>query len=115
MMPQRGTSARPSAARMVENVVGCKWSLSVLSALRKGVLRPGALERECTGISTKVLNQRLSKLVRFGVLERREFEETPPRVEYHFTPFGVRFLAIVDEVEALQRELGEAGSAGADS
>jgi DNA-binding HxlR family transcriptional regulator len=92
---------------MVESVVGCKWSMSVLTALREGVCRPGALERSCVGISTKVLNERLRKLMRFGIVERRVFPEIPPRVEYHFTTFGRRFVRLVDVVRELQRQLDD--------
>lgn len=100
-----GDAAGTSVASMVESIVGCKWSLSVLASIRSGVVRPGALERACAGISNKVLNERLRKLVGFGILERRAFGEIPPRVEYHFTPLGDRFLEILDGIERLQREL----------
>jgi len=90
---------------MVESIVGCKWSMSVLKALRDGVCRPGAIERACPGISTKVLNERLRKLTRFEIVERRIFPEVPPRVEYHFTPFGTEFLTVIDAIAALQRRL----------
>ena len=94
---------------MVESVVGCKWSMSVLGAVRDGVHRPGALERACAGISTKVLNERLRKLVRFGIVERRVHAQVPPRVEYRFTEFGLEFVALVDAVAALQRRLDAGG------
>ncbi len=95
----------PTAARMVEDVVGCKWSLAVLGAVRRGVCRPGAIEHAIEGLSKKVLNERLRKLVRFGILEKRTFAEVPPRVEYRLTRFGERFAELVDGVERLQREL----------
>jgi DNA-binding HxlR family transcriptional regulator len=100
-------AARPGAARMVEDIVGCKWSLAVLWAVRRGVRRPGALEQAIEGLSKKVLNERLRKLVRFGILEKRAYPEVPPRVEYRLTRFGERFSALMDEVENLQRELEE--------
>lgn len=90
---------------MVESIVGCKWSLSVLGAIRKGVHRPGELERACTGISTKVLNERLRKMVRFRILERISFDEAPPRVEYRLTRFGRRFIRLLDDIEELQGSL----------
>jgi DNA-binding HxlR family transcriptional regulator len=100
-------SPGPPAARKVEDVIGCKWSLAVLGAVREGVNRPGALEHAIDGISKKVLNERLAKLVRFGILEKRSFAELPPRVEYSLTPFGLRFCGLIDEVEALQRDLDD--------
>mgnify|MGYP000994502583 FL=1 len=99
--PERGQRSVP---RMVEQVLGCKWTLRVLAAIRGGVVRPGALERDIAGISTKVLNERLRKLVRFGVVERRAFPEVPPRVEYRLTPFGRRFSRVLDAGEALEAE-----------
>ena len=95
-----------SVAAMVESIVGCKWSLAVLGAVRAGVQRPGALEQSIPGLSKKVLNQRLAKLVRFGILEKQSFDELPQRVEYRLTAFGLRFSAVLDSVDALQRELG---------
>lgn len=90
---------------MVESVIGCKWSLAVLTAIKQGVVRPGAITRTCEGLSTKVLNERLRKLTSFGILKRVEFSEIPPHVEYRFTDFGHRFLKIIDEAEKLQEEV----------
>jgi DNA-binding HxlR family transcriptional regulator len=95
----------PNVARMVEDIVGCKWSLAVLGAVRGGVYRPGAMEHAIDGLSKKVLNERLSKLVRFGILEKQVYPELPPRVEYRFTSFGDRFLGVLDGIDALQREI----------
>ncbi len=90
---------------MVEDIVGCKWSLAVMGAVRDGVRRPGAMERAIDGVSKKVLNERLRKLERFGILAKRSYPEVPPRVEYRLTRFGERFSSLMDGVEALQREL----------
>ena len=38
-------------------------------------------------------------------MERIAYPEVPPRVEYKVTPFGTRFIRILDELEELQREL----------
>jgi DNA-binding HxlR family transcriptional regulator len=92
-------------ARMVEDIVGCKWSLAVLARVRAGVRRPGALEHSVPGLSTKVLNERLRKLVRYGILARTAYPEVPPRVEYALTPFGERFARLLDDIDALQREV----------
>lgn len=90
---------------MVEDIVGCKWSLVILEAVRRGTVRPGALQREIDGLSTKVLNERLAKMIRYGILEKTSYPELPPRVEYHLTPFGQRFVSILDQIRALQAEL----------
>lgn len=92
---------------MVESIVGCKWSLTVLSLVRKGVRRPGEMEHAIDGLSAKVLNERLTKLVRFGILSKAVFAEVPPRVEYRMTPFGEKFSKLLDAVEKLQQSVEE--------
>ena len=94
-----------TAADMVENVIKCKWSLTVFRLVREGTNRPGAMERAVPGLTTKVLNERLRKFVRFGVFTRTEFAELPPRVEYTLTSFGQRFAGVLDAVDALQKDL----------
>jgi len=95
-------SAVPVAS-MVESIVGCKWSIRLLQLCADGQTRPGALLRACPGLSAKVMNERLRKMIRFGIVGRTVFGEKPPiEVEYRLTPFGCRFVRILDEVRQLQ-------------
>ncbi len=95
----------PSAAAMVEYIVGCKWSIRILTLIRQGVNRPGAITRSIDGLTTKVQGDCLNKMVGFGILERIAYSEIPPRVEYKITIFGQRFVAILDAVSELQHEI----------
>lgn len=94
--------------RCLEDVIGCKWSLSVLMAAAAGVTRPGAMERHIPEISTKVLNERLRKLTAYGLLTQQRFAELPPRTEYTLTAFGEQVMALVSQLRAL-----DAGRGGA--
>lgn len=107
---EKNTSPAPAIAiaGMVENIVGCKWSLAVLGMVQQGIHRPGAMEHALPGLSKKVLNERLKKLVRFGILERQAYPEVPPRVEYRLSSFGKKFVRLVKDIDALQREIDEA-------
>jgi DNA-binding HxlR family transcriptional regulator len=98
-------STPPDVAETVEAVFGCKWSLRILRLIRSGVRRPGAIERSLEGLTTKVQHYYFQRMVNLGILERQVFAEVPPRVEYHLTPFGERFLPILDAIERLQQEL----------
>lgn len=106
--PQKKTIVAPrgeqSAYRCLEDVIGCKWSVSVLFALRDGILRPGELERHIAGISTKVLNERLRKLLKYGLIVQQRFAESPPRTEYRLSPFGEELAALIERIRALDRE-----------
>jgi DNA-binding HxlR family transcriptional regulator len=90
-----------TAYRRLEDVVGCKWSAAVLGAIGRGVTRPGQLERFIPGISTKVLNERLRKLLDYGLVERREFPGKVLRVEYMLTATGRRLSAIIEQIRDL--------------
>jgi DNA-binding HxlR family transcriptional regulator len=95
-----------SVASMVESIVGCKWSVRMLQLLGDGCNRPSAVLRACPGLSAKVMNERWRKMIRFGIVRRMVFGEKPPvEVEYTLTPFGRRFMGIVDEVRRLQQAL----------
>lgn len=90
---------------MLETIVGCKWSLQILELIKRGVCRPGAIRRTVPGLTTKVQSGCLTRFVAFGILKRTVFPEIPPHVEYHLTGFGLRFVPLLDEIEALQHEI----------
>jgi len=100
-------SAPERSARMVEAIYGCKWSLTVCNLLANQINRPGEMVRSVEELSTKVLNECLKRNVEFGILARVAFPEVPPRVEYKVTPFGNKFIRILDELEKLQCEIKE--------
>lgn len=85
----------------LEQVVGCKWSVSVLMAVDAGTNRPGALERAIDGISTKVLSERLRKLTAYQLLDKKKYPEIPPRTEYSLTPKGKKLIRIIEQLHEL--------------
>ncbi len=80
------------------DILGCKWTLAILDGIARGINRPGRLERELPGLTTKVMNERLAKLTRYGVIVRHAYDETPPRVEYDFSAEGRRMLELLRQV-----------------
>ena len=98
-----------AVAAMVESIIGCKWSLRLLDQFADGPSRPSELLRACPSLSSKVMNERLRKMLRFGIVERTVFGDKPPlEVVYVLTPFGRRFVGILDEVRKLQAAIDEA-------
>lgn len=86
-------------------MAGCKRSLAVLGAVRGGVCLPGAMEHAIEELSKKMLNERQSKLVRFGILEMQVYPVLLLHVEYRLTPLGDKFLGMLDGINALQRQI----------
>lgn len=114
-MEKRGSKkfslSSKSAYSQLEDVIGCKWSVSVLRSVAGGVSRPGALERHVQGISTKVLSERLRKLTGYGLLARHAYAEVPPRTEYSLTQNGRKLVRIIDQINHLDEEIKSAGQA----
>jgi DNA-binding HxlR family transcriptional regulator len=102
-----------TAYRRIEDVVGCKWSAAVLAAIGRGVTRPGQLERFIPGISTKVLNERLRKLLDYELITRHEFPGKVLRVEYRLTPTGRKLVGILEQLRELDEEHAQRHGSGA--
>ena len=85
--------------RVLEDVIGCKWTMSVIDGLQRGYHRPGVLKKAIPGVSGKVLNERLQKLLRFELIRRKVYPVIPPRVEYSFTTRGRKFLKVLDAIK----------------
>ncbi len=75
-----------SIARTLE-VVGERWTLLIMRDAFLGVRRFDDIQRDL-GIARNVLRDRLSRLVDEGLLERRPYQERPPRSEYRLTQKG---------------------------
>ena len=101
----------PREYRRLEDVLGCKWSVSVLQAIAAGVQRPGALERHIAGISTKILSERLRKLEAYGLISRSVQATKPPRTDYALTTSGSKVVELIVRVRALDDEIHRAESA----
>lgn len=84
---------RCSVARTLD-VVGDKWTLLVLRDAFYGVRRFEDFTRDL-GVARNVLTDRLTRLVRTGVLDRRQYQQHPPRFEYRLTAKGRDLFPVV--------------------
>jgi len=70
-------------------VIGDRWTILILRDLvRLGPRKFQDLERSLSGISPNTLSARLKRLEEAGVVERRFYEQHPPRAEYVLTDAG---------------------------
>ncbi|MBC7368346.1 MAG: helix-turn-helix transcriptional regulator [Undibacterium sp.] len=90
--------------RSLEDVVGCKWSAAVVGAIRRGATRPRKPERYIPGISTKILNERLRRLLAYGLVARADHPAASSHVEYRLTPTGTKLAGVIEQLHALQEE-----------
>jgi len=76
-----------------------KWALLVIHCLVRGPARTSSLRRQIGGVSDKMLIQTLRKLERHGLIDRRDFAEVPPRVEYRLSRLGASLSEAVESLE----------------
>ncbi len=69
-------------------MIGERWSLLIVRDVMNGNRRFGELQRSL-GIARNVLSARLQRLIDEGILERRAYQESPPRHEYFLTEKGL--------------------------
>src|SRR5262249_52054022 len=87
------SSLNCSIARTLD-VVGERWTLLVLRDAFNGVRRfedfPASLP-----LARNVLTDRLQTLVEHGILQRRRYQERPPRYEYRLTEKGFELYPVL--------------------
>ena len=69
-------------------VLGGKWKPLILFHLAQGARRYGELRRAVGSVSDKVLIHQLKELQADRIIDRVDFGEIPPKVEYSLTAFG---------------------------
>lgn len=87
-MPSRGPTYSCPVARTA-NILGMPWTALLLrDLLLKGVCRYQEMLESLKGIAPNTLSERLKMLESNGIVERRFYEQHPPRAEYVLTPKG---------------------------
>jgi DNA-binding HxlR family transcriptional regulator len=99
MSPKANVYNRECPSQGILALIGGKWSMLILCALRAGPARTHALKRRLAGVSAKMLTQTLRELERHGIVQRRDFGEVPPRVEYSLTSLGHSLAELVVQIE----------------
>ncbi|BFU41786.1 winged helix-turn-helix transcriptional regulator [Krasilnikovia sp. MM14-A1004] len=89
---------RACPSRDVLEMIGSKWTVLIVPALREGPLRFGELRRRLDGITQKSLTHALRTLERDGLVTRTQYPTIPPRVEYALTDLGLRAVALLGGV-----------------
>jgi len=88
LMSGQECSRRLTAVGDALYVIGGKWKLRVIIALREGHSRFNDIQRAINGISAKVLASELKDLEMNGFIKRDVHTGTPVVVEYQLLPYA---------------------------
>ena len=81
------------------NIIGGKWKIRLIWALyRAEFVRFNELKRQLDGITDMMLTKILKELVKENIVNRVQYNEIPPRVEYSLTPNGLNLVNALNEV-----------------
>jgi len=81
------------------SLINGKWKLRIIHLLHHyEVIRYNELQRLLIPITAKTLSTTLKEMSNDGLVERKEYPEIPPKVEYRLTKRGEYLYPIVFEM-----------------
>jgi DNA-binding HxlR family transcriptional regulator len=81
------------------DILGDRWTLLVMrDILFYGKRRYADFLASPEGIASNILAERLTRLERTGLIERKRYEQRPPREEYHPTARGRDIEPVLHEL-----------------
>ena len=81
------------------DIFGGKWNSRIICVLAwAGTLRYSELREEMGNITDAVLAATLKNLIGNGMIDRKSYDEIPPRVEYTLTERGMTVVPILQSI-----------------
>ncbi len=78
------------------DILGGKWKIAILGALKFGNRRFKDLQREVNGITAKMLSKELKELEMNQLVKRTVYDSKPVAVEYELTHYGASLDEVLD-------------------
>jgi DNA-binding HxlR family transcriptional regulator len=100
MRSSRRCTPVPMEVRETADLLERRWQLSIIYAALSGALRFSEFAEAISGISPRMLSERLRDLEAAGLIERTVLPTSPPAVEYRLTTRGRRLAPIVEAMRA---------------
>ena len=81
------------------------WTTYILYVLRSnGATRFGELKRRVSGVSAKVLTERLRMLEQAEIIVRHYTPTIPPQVSYELAPRGRELVDVIDRLDGVAKK-----------
>lgn len=90
-------------------LINGRWKPMVIYWLLQGTKRFNQLQRDLGGITHRTLSKTLKEMERDGLIERLDYGEIPPRVEYSLSKCGKSLEPVLNAMHdwALERGYGK--------
>ena len=80
------------------DVIGGKWKPIILYNLRHQSLRTSELKRLIPNISQKMLTQQLRELEAADIINRKVYNQVPPKIEYSLSDYGQSLSTVLSDL-----------------
>lgn len=82
-----------------QNLISGKWAVLILHYLENGPIRFNELQRLMPKMTHATLSVQLKSLVAYGLVERKQYDTIPPKVEYSLTEIGREFHPVIEAMK----------------
>lgn len=82
-----------------QSLISGKWAILILHYLEDGPVRFNELQRLMPKMTHATLSVQLKNLVENGLVERKQYDSVPIKVEYSLTEIGKEFRPVVDALQ----------------
>ena len=98
---QQLNDAKQKVLKKTLEVISGKWRLYIIYQIGNDVRRYSEWRRMIPQVSEKILIQELKALTSLGVIDKKAYEEVPPRVEYTLTAKGKQVLPTLRKLTSI--------------
>lgn len=82
-----------------QKILAGKWAILILHHLDGQTLRFKELERRLSPITQATLTKQLRSLEENNLINRKVYNQVPPKVEYSLSELGESFKPVLDNIE----------------
>ncbi len=88
-------------------LIAGRWKVMAIHQLIEGPKRFNQLQRELRGVTHRSLAKQLREMESDGLVNRHDFQEIPPRVEYSLSPLGKSLKPVLMAMHAWGETYGK--------
>lgn len=82
-----------------QKILAGKWTILILQHLSERTMRFNELQRALPHLTQATLTKQLRMMEEKGLVQRKVYNQIPPKVEYSLTELGIEFAPVLDALE----------------
>lgn len=87
-----------------QRLIHGKWAILIMHFISEGPIRFNELQRKMPKMTHATLSNQLKQLEEEGLINRKEYVQIPPKVEYSLTDMGKKFEIVLESIKIFGEE-----------